>query len=83
MEDERTLLKIMLKSGQVIQLFADNQSLMDLYQNPKFLPLFSSDSEVMVSMEDISAYEIVKNVEALNTPPDLEANAEANPTSNA
>ncbi len=78
MQEERTLLKLMMKSGQIIQLFADDQSLAEIYQHPKFIPLFSSDNEVMVSLDDVIAFEVVKNVETLQ--PTDNVNAETAPS---
>lgn len=65
---EKHTLKIMLKCGQVIQVFADESNVVELISHPKFLRMSDTGNDVYVSIEDVSAFEIMDNRNEANEP---------------
>lgn len=62
MENQTDLvLKIVLKNNTVIALFCDEPTLADLASHPKFLKMRDQANDIYISIEDISAFEILNN----------------------
>ncbi len=55
------LIKMIMKNGHVIGLYADDQTLDELVAHPKFLRMKDEENDVFLSIEDVSAFEIVSN----------------------
>jgi len=55
------LVKMIMKNGHVIGLYADDQTLGELVSHPKFLRMRDDANDVFLSIEDVSAFEILSN----------------------
>lgn len=62
--------KMLLKCGVTIQLNADQETLAEVYSHPKFVSMTSNENEVLVSLDDIIAFEVVNNPEQQSNPED-------------
>jgi len=59
-ENDKTV-RLLLKSGQNISLYASEDSLVELASHPKFVPMYDDSNSIMISIEDVSAFEILDN----------------------
>lgn len=59
-ENDKTI-RLLFKSGQNICLHASDESIVELASHPKFVHMYDDSNDVMVSIEDISAFEIMDN----------------------
>lgn len=55
------LIKMVLKNGHVIAVFSGEAELTEMISHPKFLRMRDSANDIYVSIEDISAFEIMNN----------------------
>jgi hypothetical protein len=72
------LLKLVLKNGQVIGLFCEEVTLIELISQPKFFKMNDHVNDIFVSVEDICAFEIASNRKELPKP--TESNGESQGT---
>lgn len=68
------LLKVVLKNGQVIGLYCNESALEELVSHPKFFRMNDHVNDIFVSVEDITAFEIVSNRKEVPKP--TESNGE-------
>jgi hypothetical protein len=59
-KDEKTL-RLLLKTGQNISLYANTDVIAELMSHPKFVPMSDDSNIVFVSIEDIAGFEILDN----------------------
>ena len=59
-ENDKTI-RMLLKSGQNISLYCDDDTFIELASHPKFLAMHDDANTVMVSMDDIVAFENMDN----------------------
>lgn len=52
-------LKVVLNNGHVIGFYCDDYVLEDLIYHPKFIKVHDSKNDIFVSLDDISAFEIM------------------------
>jgi hypothetical protein len=61
MQENTFTLKMVMKNGHVIALYADEQTLAEMASHPKFLKMKDNANDIFVSIEDICAFEILNN----------------------
>jgi hypothetical protein len=55
------MLKIVLGNGQLIGMYCDDATLDELVAHPKFLKMNDHVNDIFISVEDITAFEILSN----------------------
>ena len=55
------ILKLVLKTGQTIVLYAEDAVVEEFVAHPKFLKMNDSMNDIYVSIEDVAAFEIASN----------------------
>ncbi len=55
------LLKLVLRTGQVINLISNSDTVGEILDHPKFLRMRDNANDIFVSIEDIAAFEILNN----------------------
>jgi len=65
MKQENNLLKIVLRSGAAFLLYSHESEIIELMSHPKFLKLKDNSKDVYVSIEDISAFQLLDEAETL------------------
>lgn len=55
------MLKIVLANGQLVGMYCDDATLDELVSHPKFFKMNDHVNDIFVSVEDITAFEILSN----------------------
>lgn len=58
---EKHLIKMIMSTGQVLALYADDGALDELTAHPKFLRMKDEGNYVYMSIENVAAFEIVSD----------------------
>jgi len=77
------LLKLVLKTGQVINLISSSETVGEILDHPKFLRMRDNANDIFVSIDDIVAFEILNNRKPEPVEPVPEENGQQKPQQEA